>query len=390
MTQRALSSPPRVLHVLWSLDIGGAERAVYLLVREQVRRGVQADVLVASHAGYYGELARSTGAIVHELGQRRALDLVRAGRTASVVREYDIVHFHGKEPVLMEIAHRQRHARLVYTHRGGVKSYSRTKQLRHRLVARSLSRFDALSANTMQSAKAAAQIFEIPQAAFHVIYNGIDVSLLEPTTTREEVLDRVRIPGGATVLGTCAKLLALKRIERLLYATAALPSHVHCLVVGDGPERDALERLASDLGIQMRVFFTGLQQSVGDYLQVMDVFALPSGPDEGFGNSLVEAMSVGIPSIVFADGGGLLEHVADGRTGFVVRDQVDFDRRIAKLAGDPSLRRTIGDAGQASVRSKYSLEHSVDEYFRLYGGAGVTPSGGWSRRPLAPQALEAP
>jgi glycosyltransferase involved in cell wall biosynthesis len=247
-----------------------------------------------------------------------------------------------------------------------------------------------LSANTVQSARSAAEIFGIPQETFQVVYNGIDFSLLEPTISREEALNRIGIPQDATVLGTCAKLLALKRIDRLIRATATLSPDAHCVIVGDGPERPALERLAAELDVARRVVFAGLQRSVGDYLQVMDVFALPSGPDEGFGNSLVEAMSLGIPSIVFADGGGMLEHVSDGRTGFVARDRADFDLRLSELAGNPALRRHVGDAGRTFVRSKYSLERSTDGYFRLYADAGVRLNGGRFAPALGCRAVEAP
>jgi glycosyltransferase involved in cell wall biosynthesis len=355
-----------VLHVLWSLDIGGAERAVYQLVREQIRTGMRADVLVASHAGFYGELARQEGAVVHELRQRRALDIPRALTAASIIKRYEIAHFQGREPVLMEIARRQRKARLLYTHRGGVKHYSRSKRLRHRLVGRSLGDFDVLSANTVQSARAASKIFRMPQEEFHVVYNGVDFSLLAPTSAAEDVRAEAGLPSDVFVMGTCAKLLGLKRIDRLIRATAALPPNVHCLVVGDGPQRRALELLAEDLGIRRRVAFVGLRESVGDYLQLMDVFALPSGPDEGFGNSLVEAMAVGIASVVFADGGGLLEHISDGRTGLVARDQRDFEGRLGELVEDSSLRRRMGQAASAFVRSRYTVEDAAAGYARLY------------------------
>ena len=70
----------------------------------------------------------------------------------------------------------------------------------------------------------------------------------------------------------------------------------------------------------------------------MDVFALPSGPEESFGNAAVEAMGVGLPTVVFADGGGLVEHVIDGETGFVVRDQAEFVQRLRE-ASQSRLRR---------------------------------------------------
>lgn len=363
---------PSVVHVLWSMDIGGAERAVYQLVREQIRSGVRADVLVASHAGFYGNLAREAGAVVYELGQRGAFDLLRARRSGSIIRRYDVAHFQSREPLLMAIATRQSGVRIVYTHRSGVRPYSLKKRLRHWSASRSLERFHALAANTKQGAVAASMVFRLPVNRFHVIPNGIDFSLLDPTRPGWDVIAETGIPRNASVVGTSAKLVRWKRIDRLLRATAALSPNVHCLVVGDGPEREALETLVDDLGIRRRVTFVGLREAVGNYLQLMDVFALPSGPDEGFGNSIVEAMAFGIPSVVFADGGGLLEHISDGRTGLIATDQRDFERRIRQLVEDPALRQRIGGSARSFVTSRYRVEDAVKGYARLYSLAGTT------------------
>ena len=64
---------------------------------------------------------------------------------------------------------------------------------------------------------------------------------------------------------------------------------------------------------------------MASYLQVMDVFCLPSTALESFGNAAVEAMAAGLPTVVFADGGGLVEHIDDGQTGFVVADQKELE-----------------------------------------------------------------
>jgi len=365
---------PSVVHVLWSMDIGGAERAVYQLVRGQIRSGMRADVLVASHAGFYGQLAREAGAVVHELGQRRAFDLLRARNAASVIRQYEVAHFQSREPLLMAIATREANVNLVYTHRSGVRRYSLAKRVRHWSVSRSLERCHALAANTRQGAIAASEAFGLPMDRFRVIPNGIDFSLLTPTRPEQDVMAEVGLSTGVSVLGTCAKLVRWKRIDRLLHATAALPPDVHCLVVGDGPERWALEQLADELGIRRRVTFVGLRDSVGDYLQLMDVFALPSGPDEGFGNSLVEAMSVGLASVVFADGGGLLEHISDGQTGLIASDQRNFEQRVTQLMEDPDLRRRIGSDARTFVRSRYQVENSVTGYASLYSLMPGRPS----------------
>jgi glycosyltransferase involved in cell wall biosynthesis len=142
---------------------------------------------------------------------------------------------------------------------------------------------------------------------------------------------------------------------------------VHCYVLGDGPDRQRLEGMATDLGIADRVHFLGKCDNVPDYLQAMDAFVLPTGHEESFGNALVEAMAMGIPTAIFSDGGGMLEHVTNEDTGFVVRGADELTARLDQLAGDPELRAAIGARGAAAVRAKYTLDRMVAAYDALYG-----------------------
>ena len=151
---------------------------------------------------------------------------------------------------------------------------------------------------------------------------------------------------------------------------ASLPGDpIHCVILGDGPHKPELERLADSLGVADRVTFTGRREHVGDYLQAIDVFVLPSGPEEAFGNAAVEAMGVGLPVCVFADGGGLTEHVTDGETGYVVSDDQELVERVHSLVHDPELRARLGEAARAAVRSRYGLAATVGRYEHLYGQA---------------------
>ena len=348
------------------MEIGGAERAVYQLVREQRRRGTEADVLLGSSGGFYGELAREAGARVHELHLKRGSDVVAAGRARPLLRKYEIVHFHAPEPALMHIAAGERRLRRFYTHRGGFRRYPVAKRIRHALVRRALRRFDGVSANTFQSARSASALFGLPLESIAVVYNGIDFSLLLPQRARDDVLGELGLRGkAAPVVGTAANLQRWKRVDRLLHAAAAL-DRVHCLVLGDGPARPELEDTSHRLGISDRVTFTGKKSHVGDYLQVMDVFVLPSGPEEAFGNAVVEAMGVGLPPIVFSDGGGLTEHISNGESGFIVNDQSELERRLRELLADDSLRADIGASAMAAARTKYSLDAMLVGYEALY------------------------
>jgi glycosyltransferase involved in cell wall biosynthesis len=364
---------PTIAQVVWSLDIGGAQRAVYQLVRALRTRGLMVDVVVASRAGLYGERLQAEGMPVHELRQRSAVDFAAARRARGLFAEYDIVHFHSADGLLVREAARLPQTELFYTHRAGVFQYPLKRGLKYAAMGRYLRGRFSVSANTQQGARAACALFGIPMEKIRVLYNGIDFSLLEPTRPVEDALRELGSPPDAFRVGTSGNLRDWKRIERLLHAVAALP--IHGVVIGDGPERRSLERLANHLGIRDRVTFVGETKDVGDYLQGLDVFVLPSGPEESFGNSAVEAMGVGLPTIVFADGGGLTEHIVDGETGFVVRDQAELVRRVAELALDDKLRAQIGAAAREAVRLRYSMDAMVDRYLELYE-AGVGNRGG--------------
>ena len=141
------------------------------------------------------------------------------------------------------------------------------------------------------------------------------------------------------------------------------------MIVGDGEERGRLEALAGALGIGASVHFVGRQVRPWDYFQVMDVFSLPSMELESFGNAAVEAMALGLPTIVFADGGGLLEHVEHGRTGIVVETQSELEQVIGRLMSDDALRAELGAQARLTVRARYSLRRAADAYDAVYAEA---------------------
>jgi glycosyltransferase involved in cell wall biosynthesis len=114
------------------------------------------------------------------------------------------------------------------------------------------------------------------------------------------------------------------------------------------------------------VKFLGKTGHIGDYLQLMDVFVVPSGPEEAFGNSAVESMAMGIPTIVFSDGGGLVEHITDGISGYIVNSVQELRDRLQQLASDEPLRRKIGEAGRRAVAEKYGLQAMVKRYSDFY------------------------
>jgi glycosyltransferase involved in cell wall biosynthesis len=364
--------PIRVLHCLWSGEIGGAERAVYQLVREQLSDpGVEPAFLFGQGRGRYWEAARELGCPVIALDLPNGRAFWATGRVATSMRGFDVHHFHSPEPLLMMGSLRCRGVTRVFTRRGGTTELDAGKRLRYLLIREMLKRgFQGYTANTAHAARTGAGLFGIDERRFTVVYNGIEFDLLEPNRPPSEVRAELGLDSDAFVLGTAANLKAWKRIDRLVTALADIDdSRMRLLVLGDGAERVELEATASRLGVADRAIFAGSRPHVADYLQVMDAFSLPSAAPESFGNAAVEAMALAVPTIVFSDGGGLVEHITQDETGFIVDDQSELERAVRRLQTDPDLRRRIGEAGRSSVRSRYTLERAADGYRRAYANA---------------------
>jgi glycosyltransferase involved in cell wall biosynthesis len=362
----------RVLHFLWSGEVGGAERALYQLVaRQALEPDMEVGVLFGRPTGPWFERFSSLPVSVSSVSARSGRDLriMRAGTTA--MREWDLHHFHSIEPLAFAASLAAGRPARVFTNRAGTpEPAGPRKALRYRAAAVMLRRgFHGFSGNTRHAARAGAQRFGIDPSRFVTTYNGIDFSLLDPGRTRAEVRREAGL-GAGFVVGTAAILKPWKRVDRLLRAAAAadVPG-LEVLVLGDGPELGRLRALAGRLGIAERVRFAGRVPDATGWIAALDAFVLPSNDRESFGNAVVEAMALGVPSAVFVDSPGIREHVQDERTGFVVRDPEALARVLERLASDPGLRSAIGAAGSAAVRSRYTLDAMASSYADLYARA---------------------
>jgi glycosyltransferase involved in cell wall biosynthesis len=163
-----------------------------------------------------------------------------------------------------------------------------------------------------------------------------------------------------------ARLDRLKGHDVLLKALAWMKEDAELLIVGDGPERGALEVLAAELGVQDRVRFAGFRKDVPDLLAASDFFVLPSRT-EGLPLSVLEAMAHGLPSIA-TPVGGVPEALNGEECGILV--PVDDVHRLAAvmgtLVGDPQLRRRLGAAAETRVRKHFSFAAMTDAYDSLY------------------------
>ncbi|HEY7676665.1 MAG TPA: glycosyltransferase family 4 protein [Candidatus Methylomirabilis sp.] len=183
----------------------------------------------------------------------------------------------------------------------------------------------------------------------------------------------LEIPAEAPVVLSLCRLVPHKNLPLLLRAFARLATAgAYLVIVSDGEERPALERLAADLGIAGRTRFTGRQPDVARYYAIAGVYVLPS-LYEAFGFTYLEAMAAGVPCIgLRADYPRIVlptaEIVEDGVTGFCVGNAVEELRHaLDRILGDPGLRRRMGEAARQRCAERYSWQRHFDGVLRLAG-----------------------
>ena len=202
------------------------------------------------------------------------------------------------------------------------------------------------------------------------IYNGIALDRFMLRSERRSNLEGFDgVGAGGIVVGTVAQLRPEKNLRELIRAVANLVRKgqaVELVIVGDGPERDALEALVRAEEIGDRVVFAGQTADVYSYLREMDVFVLPS-TYETFSNAALEAMASGVP-VVLSRVGGSVEMVTHGVEGFLYTPGVteDLVQALSTLLRDPELRREMGRRARDRVERDFSWDRMVDEYECLF------------------------
>lgn len=181
-----------------------------------------------------------------------------------------------------------------------------------------------------------------------VIHNGVDTERFTSEKRDPESLARFGLPRDAFVLASIGRLVGWKGLRIVIESLVGLPARVHFLVIGEGPERAALEVAARDAGVADRVHFAGRigHDALPGLLGACDALVQPSIGEEAFGISVVEAMACGLPALV-SDQGGLRETVeADCGVRLSPGDVEAWRAAIAAIEREPDRRRQMGEAAR--------------------------------------------
>ena len=142
---------------------------------------------------------------------------------------------------------------------------------------------------------------------------------------------------------------------------------VQVAIVGDGPQRAALEARTRELGLEARVTFAGNREDVAPWMRAFDLFCLPSYANEGVPQALMQAMACGLP-VVTTPVGSIEEIVTDGDTGVLVRpeDAADLRRAIERLLDDVAGRKALGARAAAVARERFGEALMVQRMLAVF------------------------
>jgi len=375
-----MTSSPKILYVIGSLDLGGAERQVALVAPGLKRCGWEPIIYCLSRRGIQAGQIESAGAKVigprWEIGVEQTLVGKVARLIASSVKLFalllslrpPIVHFFLPEAYLIgaPIAIAARVPIRVMSRRS-LNIYQNKHPFLRRIERMLHSRMQMLLANSRAVFKELSAESAV-DSPVELIYNGVELpqANVPPTTTTGSQRSTVKL-----TLIIVANLIPYKGHADLFLALAAvvekLSASWELLCVGrDDGLGPTLAELARGLRLDGRIRLLGSRADIPALLASADIGILCSH-EEGFSNAILEGMAASLPMIV-TDVGGNAEAVVDQETGFVVpaHDPTALGAAILALASNAELRKKMGKAARHRVETYFSLEQCVERYDTLY------------------------
>ncbi len=363
----------KILYLIGTLEIGGAERQLVELVRRLDPERFEPVVCCLTSSGPLQSVLDRSGIPVVVAGYKgfdrsaprplwRLLQVMRAEAP-------DIVHaFLYWAYVMGAFAARAARVPVVIASRRSLSKLN-PRGPHHLLLVRLANRMtDLVIANSEAVREDTIAEERLPPERVITLHNGLDISRF-----RQPALPGMRASLGvheaAPVVAVVANLHHYKGhtcfLEAWMRVVARFPSAV-ALLVGDGAERPRLEQIVSEAGLSSNVRFLGSRLDVPEILAVSDLLVHPS-LQEGFCNVILEAMAAG-KVVVATDVGGNAEAVVDGRTGLLVPagDAARLADAMLRLLYDPEERRRFGEAGYARAAELFTLEAMVERYESVY------------------------
>lgn len=372
-----------ILIVIGSLDVGGTEVHLLRTLPELKRRGYEIAVWILSHRGCLAARMEENGVVVLPKGapmsrnKSRSIRLIRIAKsslqlfTKLSVKRFSLVHAFLPSSYLIVglMTFFLPQVEVVMSRRSLNEYQEKNKIFKH------LEMF--LHNNTIEFLCNTKRIKDelikegVKKEKIKVIYNGVPIFIPQTETEKDASRAAYKIPSSCVTITMIANLIPYKGHKDLILAmrhvSDALKIPWKLLLIGrDDGIKSELETLCKSCGIYDSVSFIAGKSCVKDILSISDIAVLCSH-QEGFSNSILEAMSAGVP-VIATDVGGNSEAITHKHDGLLVppMDPHSLSVAIQKLICDVQLRKQLGAAARATATNSFTQQACVDGYSRFY------------------------
>jgi glycosyltransferase involved in cell wall biosynthesis len=359
-----MSGPLSILHTESSLGWGGQEIRILTESRGFIQRGHQVQLACPPEARIYAE-APAWGVPVLALPMaKKRIAGVRALIGLFKRQRYDLISTHSSTDSWLTA--------LALLFMGRPVPMVRTRHISAAVPRNALSRwlYTVATARIVTTGEALRkELIErngFPADRLESVPTGIDTAKFVPGD-RTAARAALGLPVDKTLIGIVATLRSWKGHRFLIEAVARLPATTGLVIVGDGPQREALEKLIDGNGLRERAWLPGNQREVAQWLQALDVFALPSYANEGVPQALAQAMLAGLPCVT-THAGSIAELAVHEVTALVVppQDVNALHAALLRLIADEPLRRRLATSAREHCLRNFSFETMLDRMEAVY------------------------
>lgn len=360
------------------LVVGGAERQLYLWL-SQIDREKYQPVVLTLHSGYddywEGHIRQLDIPLLpipqHLNRSARLLDIV------NILRPYkpDLIHgWHLFSSPYAGAAAKLLGAKSLGGVRGSFQNF-RSMPIESGLT---MLLVNAIVANSRSTAKQLRKLLKYKKLGVYEVQNAVESQSTEHLAIREELSRYFGISSASIWIGSLGRLDPKKHFDMILQVLALLIKDVqdfHFILIGEGPERLRLEKLAESLGIAEVVTFAGEVPHASSWLSALDIFCFTS-LDEGLPNVVMEAAVAGIPIVSWQ--APFVEELLKGGSMVLLVEPENlgkFKDELLNLIRSPELRIKIGRAGREHVLENFTPYRFVQQMTHVYEALlGIQPT----------------
>lgn len=350
----------KILQVITSLQIGGAEKLIVDMVPRYIQAGHQVDVLLFNgvETPFKKQLQDKGVRIIEFSKGGNVYNPLYIFRLILIMKKYDIIHTHNTAPQLFAaLANVFSRTKLVTT------EHNTTNRRRDNPIFKPLDKWmycqykSIVCISDKATENLQSYLGKFSRKIF-TIYNGIDCRAFREAVPN----DRFKLM--KTIVVMVAGFREQKDQDTLIRAMRHLSKERYELwLVGDGVRRSGLEKLAEDCGIKDNVKFWGIRNDIPTILKTSDIVVM-SSHWEGFGLAAVEGMAAGKP-VIASNVDGLAQVVKGAGILFTLGDDKDLATEIEKLANDKGWYQSVAEKCQQRA-AEFDIEKTVEQYLNVY------------------------